>query len=112
MPSILDNTPVLNFMTLVPKVTDPMGVYWEQPARYAIGLYSDGYVVMCKKAFNELSDYSHSNPSGVYSGKMWKAQRDEGWYLCWYDNMKDVPNIYEINRRPIILKEMMDLLTE
>jgi hypothetical protein len=78
-------------------MTDPLGKYWEQPPREEI-LVDDTHAVMTKKNFEQLKDYSRSQPTGAYQGKMWKAQtlerleKPDGlyirwtgeWTLCWY----------------------------
>ena len=42
---------------------------------------------MYRRDFEMLPDYTGSEPTGKYNGKMWKAQYDScgnrKWYLCW-----------------------------
>lgn len=106
--------PIHSLQVLIPPITHPMGKSWSQPSLNQMEITEDGYVVMPKKTFNMLADYSTTMPSGVYPGKMWKAQWDGSWHLCWYgiiirDAVEDTTKC-SINHRPIILKEMLDLL--
>jgi hypothetical protein len=80
-------------------MTNPLGKYWEQPNREDI-LVDDTHAVMTRNAFNHLKEYSVTNPTGAYEGKMWKSRgrkavkndsdQDVGWVwtdvytLCWY----------------------------
>ncbi|MFP3556375.1 hypothetical protein SB861_37530 [Paraburkholderia sp. SIMBA_049] len=69
---------------VIPPITDPMGAYWAQPAIDDI-LVSNETAVMSLEAFDTLTEYSTTVPTGVYPGKMWKAEMTPGqWYLRWY----------------------------
>ena len=83
----------------VPPITDPMGRGWEQPDRLKM-VFDSKTVIMSREDFNKLYEYSTSNPTGCYLGKMWKRQNyniikgddDEDvikwlhtWKLCWFD---------------------------
>lgn len=69
----------------IPPMTHELGRYWEQPDRSEIEV--DGtHALMSPAAFYALSDYSRSNPSGVYEGKMWRRLADGVWFLCWFEN--------------------------
>ena len=61
------------------------GKYWKQPARENI-LVDDKHALMSRADFDELPDYTASEPSGVYAGKMWKAQygSERRWWLLWF----------------------------
>ncbi|AUR85920.1 hypothetical protein NVP1081O_185 [Vibrio phage 1.081.O._10N.286.52.C2] len=74
--------------TLIPEMVDPLGKYWTQPSRLNV-LVDRAYASMSRNAFSILADYSHSRPTGVYAGKMWKANIDGVWYLKWYGPEKD-----------------------
>jgi len=56
----------------IPPITDPKGSSWNQPKVEDIAI-CDEFAVMSLKDFNMLKDYSCSQPSGVYHGKMWKT---------------------------------------
>lgn len=83
---------------MIPAMTDPLGRYWNQPARDLI-LVDDTHAVMEQHAFAALSEYSSTFPGGVYPGKMWR--RHDGvydrncpperrrWLLCWYGDVID-----------------------
>lgn len=44
-------------------------------------LMPNGAVPLGRAAIDELREYSHSLPTGTREGKVWKAQRRDGWYL-------------------------------
>lgn len=71
---------------------------------------------MTRKTLEQLKDYSHSQPTGVYVGKMWRrAQYKEvtlrevarvvatgNWLLCWYGEHPN-PGLCSNNYREILL---------
>lgn len=59
----------------IPPITDLLGRYWEQPSISEI-LFDElnDYVIMSQSTFDKLANYSCSQPSGVYEGKMWRTQ--------------------------------------
>lgn len=59
-------------MNAIPKITDPLGKHWNQPSADEI-LIDDTHAVMSADTFRQLAEYSCSVPSGVYPGKMWRA---------------------------------------
>lgn len=71
----------------VPPITEPLGRYWEQPDP-TNWLFSPTEVLMPAADLLLLSDYSYSQPSAVYEGKMWRLrnfpERDPNWYLHWW----------------------------
>jgi hypothetical protein len=71
---------------VIPAMTDPLGKYWDAPDRSKISFRSDlKEAYMSLATFNNLLDYSQSQPSGVYDGKMWRSEHPkEGWYLRWF----------------------------
>jgi hypothetical protein len=97
----------------IPTITDPMGEHWKQPERREI-LIDDTHALMSQSAFNRLSEYSATFPTGVYEGKMWK--RHDGafdtyflsrggkpeWMLVWYGK-SDEPDCVSNNYRLILL---------
>lgn len=93
-------------------MTDPLSKYWGQPSVEDI-LVDDTHAIMTKKTLEQLKDYSHSRPSGVYHGKMWRMKEieyEEGscprltgnWILCWYGPHSD-PGYVSNNYRTILL---------
>lgn len=81
---------------IIPPITDPLGKSWRQPHPKYIVL-DENYAAMSKQTFLGLPEYSDTNPTGVYAGKMWRAHRTwrvrekdgtfktvERWELCWY----------------------------
>lgn len=69
--------------------SDPLWApYFEMPHKDEI-LVDERDALMTQEAFDKLGEYSTSNPSGVWQGKMWKAQFGQTWYLRWYQHEKD-----------------------
>lgn len=60
---------------VIPPMTHPWGQVWKQPDRNNLVL-DDKYAVMYRRDFEMLPDYTGSEPTGKYNGKMWKAQYD------------------------------------
>lgn len=86
----------------IPEMTNPLGKYWEQPNVKEI-LIENNNAIMTGVTFNKLKNYSHSIPSGVYVGKMWRGVSREGInFLAWYGE-SDKPNECLIHRIEIIL---------
>ncbi len=97
----------------IPPITDPMGKYWQQPDRSRI-VIDDTHALMDLKTFEELAEYSCSQPSGVYEGKMWKRHNGiydrrfiaaggvPNWMLCWYGSCDD-PSKVSNNYRDILI---------
>lgn len=89
---------------MIPEMTDSLGKYWDQPSRDRI-IVDNTHAVMSPDTFDALADYSCSNPSGVYDGKMWKRGLKSGkWYLVWYGPC-DNPNLCKIETREILVIE-------
>ena len=92
-------------LDLIPEATHPWSKIWQQPPRSEIAVYND-IAIMDSSTFKALATYSCSVPSGVYPGKMWKAEKDDGWHLYWYDTLYGNPKLCSIHTRPIrLLKE-------
>lgn len=100
----------------IPPITDPMGRSWNQPATAEI-LIDSTHAVMERSTFERLAEYSATQPSGCYPGKMWRrhdglfdaAFRAKGgvpeWLLCWYGYSEKGPDYCSINFRSILLVE-------
>lgn len=86
-----------------PIMVEPMGAHWTQPPRQQV-LIDDKHAVMSWQSFAMLLDYSHSIPSAVYDGKMWKSCQGGIWYLRWYAPSPN-PTRYLIHTLPILLLE-------
>lgn len=87
---------------VIPPMTHPYGKHWDQPdlSEIVIGVR---HAAMTKKTFEKLRDYSHSRPTGVYEGKMWRSKCnieiggsefyhgkvEERHYLHWWDISED-----------------------
>lgn len=88
-------------MNDIPKMTDEMGIYWDQPRDIRDCLMDETHVILDRVQFKMLCEYSASYPSGVYPGKCWKRQEQECWYLVWYGEV-DENNNCSINYRKIL----------
>jgi len=92
---------------VIPVMDHPLGRAWSQPKRQDI-IINATQAFISARSFNCLHNYSHSLPSGVYSGKMWKQlTRDksqvEHWWLCWFVDSTVYPNSCTTNRRKIVI---------
>jgi hypothetical protein len=68
----------------IPPMTHPLSVHWNQPDRSEIEI-DDTHALMSQITFNALPDYTASQPTGVYEGKMWRAYyKLDGWLLHWW----------------------------
>lgn len=87
---------------VIPAMTDPMGRYWEQPDRSEI-LIDAEVALMERSTFERLHDYSHSQPTGVYPGKMWRAGSGDKWFLRWFGFSEKGPAWCSNNARRIVI---------
>ena len=87
----------------IPVITDPLGASWEQPSS-ANMLIDDESAIMSQADLDKLAEYSMSNPTGAYEGKMWKrlGQINNIFYLCWYSTAIE-EGYLDINFRRIII---------
>lgn len=96
---------------VVPEMTDPLGMHWRAPKREKIFI-GDDVAYMSKASFDALPEYSRSTPSGVYPGKMWKAEIYERgpdgyptptgrWLLRWFGNVEGKPHLCSNHSREI-----------
>ena len=88
-------------------MTDPMGKHWDQPSRFDIEIDAT-HAMMSQATCDALKDYSHSQPSGVYPGKMWKLnnERLQGsiqWWLRWFGHSEKGPEFCSNHARRIII---------
>lgn len=89
---------------IIPPITDPLGRAWDQPSLDRMFI-TDKYATMGKLAFEELLDYSNSQPTGCYPGKCWKLMDGKGkWFLAWFGIHED-PKFCTNNYREIIISE-------
>lgn len=101
---------------VIPPMTHPSSSVWDQPELSKI-LIDDITATMSLGVFMQLKEYSATNPSGVYEGKMWK--RHDGsfdhefiarggvptWKLCWYGYSKIGLGYVSNNYRDIVLSD-------
>lgn len=85
----------------IPKMTHRLSRYWDQPDPEDIEI-DETHALMSPEDFCKLADYSLSQPSGVYPGKMWKRNAGNDWTLCWYSESHD-PEYCNNNYRTILL---------
>ena len=82
-------------------MTDPLGKHWSQPPRENIEI-DETHALMSVETFGALKEYSHSIPTGVYPGKMWRMWWEGDWFLCWFGISPD-PAFCTKNRRRILV---------
>lgn len=95
---------------VIPPMTDPLGKHFRQPRREAIWIGQDT-AHMSRATFDALAEYSTTYPSGVYPGKMWKAElfdpktrRPTGvWQLRWFGIVPGNDKVCSNNSRTIVL---------
>lgn len=91
---------------VIPPMTHPWGQHWEQPAPKNI-VVDDKFAAMSKKDFDRLPDYTCSEPTGKYNGKMWKGEfivsKEKKWYLCWCHDENTVSKEIYISYREILI---------
>lgn len=95
----------------IPPMTHPYGASWEQPPRDSI-ILDDTHALMTEAVFKKLPEYSCTNPTGVYEGKMWKRHNglfdphckpeNRHWVLCWF-GFSDDPDKCSNNSRRILI---------
>lgn len=89
-------------MSDIPPITDEMGRSWRQPPLSEI-LIDDQCAMMGRESLLMLRNYSATDPTGVYEGKMWRAEDGEGgWYLRWFGK-SNRPNMVSNNQRRIVI---------
>ena len=88
-------------MNVIPRITNPLGACWKQPRLSEIEI-DETHALMSEQSISKLSDYSHSMPSGVYVGKMWKCKARDGWLLRWYGECELKDHVSN-NQRKILL---------
>jgi len=86
---------------MIPKMSHPLSSAWDQPNPDYF-LIDDTHVIMSERDFKWLRDYSSSQPSGVYDGKMWKSQWNGVWSLKWF-GPSDKPGFCSTSCREIIV---------
>lgn len=98
LPQIRKNT--------IPEMTHPLSKSWDQPSASKIKI-DDKIAEMDQETFDQLKDYSLSQPSGVYEGKMWKSNKHQFypqvpnvWHLHWF-GFSENPNMCSNNTRVI-----------
>lgn len=109
---------VIPTCVFIPPITDPMGKSWRQPDLTDVTM-DDTHVMLTKREFKELSDYSTTNPTGVYPGKCWKARQAEAviiggeqrlrwtdtWLLRWFGESEIGPGYCSNHHRIIIITD-------
>lgn len=101
----------------VPPMTHPLGKHWSQPDSAEMEI-SSKTAKMSRETFDALAEYSTSNPTGAYEGKMWKRHHGSvhpaalpkgadgpAWLLCWYGYSRIGTGYVSNNHRKIILTD-------
>lgn len=99
---------------VIPPMTHPLSSAWKQPDTSDIIIDNDN-AYMSKEIFDELMEYSATNPSGAYEGKMWKRHDGvydraylakggkPGWMLCWFGySLKGLGYVQNLHRTIIL----------
>lgn len=88
---------------VIPPIVHPYGKYWNQPPISGIEI-DDTHALVPKHIFDALTEYSLTNPTGAYEGKVWKREdwNTGDWLLCWY-GVSEVEGAVSINTRRILL---------
>lgn len=95
-------------MNVIPRMTDPLGKYWDQPIDIREAPMDDFHVILTPKQMDQLSEYSSTYPTGVYDGKCWlrveMADRItiRHRYLCWYGPSTE-RDVCKIHAREILV---------
>ncbi len=85
----------------IPPITNLLGRHWRQCDLSDIVVTPDAAFIP-ESAIRQLSDYSHSMPSGVYPGKMWRATfKLDGPWLLWYGALSEDGQHVEVCKRLI-----------
>ena len=96
--------------------TEALIEYTKTPARALVEIDAT-HALMSKATFMMLSDYSASQPSGVYPGKMWRRHNGiydrvfiasggkPEWMLCWYDESERGPDWCTTKMRKVLLTD-------
>lgn len=96
----------MNKLIEIPPITNPLGCHWEQPRRSEI-LVDDECALMTRTSFDMLADYSGSQPSALYNGKMWKVcintEKGPVWLLRFCCNENIEKNYIDIVSREICI---------
>jgi hypothetical protein len=103
---------ITTFPCPIPRITDPLGAYWDQPEHSEIQFTTDGYAVVSDHGLAHLKRYDSTTPSGEYPGKMWMRFEDGVEYLCWYIASSEEVMKCEVRRRKILHKRVIDLITQ
>lgn len=109
---VLKKHPLLPEPNVIPPITEPMGKNWRQPD--PAGFIIDAtHVIMSQADFDNLLEYSGSQPTGVYPGKMWKShvgvysprvkEEDCYWVLRWFGYSEKGEQFCSNNHRKIII---------
>lgn len=90
---------------VIPNILDPRGKSWDQPDKAKMYFEQDYSMVrMTEKILLLLHDYSYSQPTGVYPGKMWRSAHKENGVmkhcLHWFSE-SDNPDECLVHRIPI-----------
>lgn len=89
----------------IPPITHSLGRYWDQPPaeEVAVMQIDQTHALLTKRAFRQLQEYTQTLPSGVYAGKMWKAQDGGRWMLRWYGIVPGRCDVCSNNQREILI---------
>lgn len=98
---------------MIPPITHPLGRGWRQPDSSSV-IVTDTHALITERVFDDLHEYSGSQPSGVYEGKMWKGEwqpltvdgtfiHTGKWWLRWFGYSDKADCVSNNQRRILIL---------
>lgn len=76
---------------------------WQQPRYEELYFPDDESVIVSRNVFNKLMEYSTTMPTGVYPGKMWRAEINGVHYLRWYGLHATEPERLCTNNQRLLL---------
>lgn len=91
-------------MIVIPEMTHELSRAWDQPSKseFAIDQLSE-YAIMSEDIFKRFKNYSHSQPTGAYEGKMWTLTHRGINYLRWYDTHPTKEGFLKVHELEIII---------
>ena len=96
--------------SVIPPITAELGKCCVQPDTSG-WLIDEDSVIMPKRDFDKLAEYSCTNPTALYAGKCWKRhveiprKKVDVWYLCFCTDVPNEPHLIDINMREILVMD-------
>ncbi|QDH83961.1 hypothetical protein Axy10_024 [Achromobacter phage vB_AxyP_19-32_Axy10] len=71
---------------------------------------SDTHCMLPKEDFDRLSEYSATMPTGVWPGKVWKAEVGGVWYIRWYGIVPGDDRVCSNNQRIAVVSDALEII--